>query len=236
MDAIERQHWDTYANNVKMILDDIDLQDKTLLEIAPGECNYANIYSNAGLDKYIGVEPNNQWLKNAQAKIEFVNAAKQYEFVNKTFEEYHCSEQIDIVFCAGLMYHLASPFQLLETLANYNAEYIILEHTGALYDPHTGPLFIDEIISNKHGGGLTHEHTNFPGMRLTNHYDIVEHDTQNHTDKKFIPLNMFVSCDLASWCMEQMGYPLAGYNNIETGTQSKHQNCVMVFKRIRGEK
>ena len=231
MDHTERQHWNTYANELRVVFDSIELQGKTMLEIAPGECNYAEVYTNAGLGKYICVEPNKQWLRNTQRKIEFLNVAEQYEFVNSTFEEYQCTEPVDIVFSAGLLYHLVSPFHFLEILANYNAEHVVIEHTGTMYSPHNGPLWKNGVISNSHAGGLVPEPTNYPGMRLTDSFETVEHDRENYTNKRFIPLNMFVSCDLIQWCMEKMGYNLEEYNNIETGTMSKHENCVMRFKR-----
>jgi len=232
MDNAELQHWNTYVEGLQKCFDGMDLRDKVLLEIAPGTCNYAKIYSDAGLSKYIAVEPNEQWLGTAKNKLEFVNAAKEYEYINKPYEDYKCDEKVDVIFSAGLIYHLVSPFHFLEYVANHNAEYIILEHTGKMLEPTYGPVWSsDGFVNRMHYGGLTTERTNEPGMRLTDSFENIDVGSKGATDKKFIPLNVFASCDLIVWCMGEMGYVIDEYNNITTGTKSKNQNCVMRFKR-----
>lgn len=234
MDKETAQHWDTYVQEVKPILDGANLQGKVLLDIAPGECCYYKLFSGAGLDKYIAVDPNHQWLDTAKLRLEYVNAAKEYNFFYNTYEDYKCSDHVDVVYSCGLLYHLSNPFHFLEYVANQNAEYVILEHTGHLFDPTLGPIWTtDEMMSIRHYGGVTNEPTNMPGMRLTNAFKHMEPDRENRTDRKFIPLNVFISCDLVVWCMDKMGYELEDYSNLATGERSKDQNCAMRFKEKR---
>jgi hypothetical protein len=229
MSNYESAGWNEYIKQIQNVLSSLDLQDKVLLEIAPGECNYAKIYGDAGLRKYIGVEPNKSWLDSAKKKLEYYNAAEEYEFVYSTYEDYQLTCQIDVLYSSGLLYHLASPIHYLETIANYNPEYIIIEHPGE-YDNDI-PFITDESVSIRHAGGLTLEKVNKPGMRMSEVFEDPPHDIEIYSDKKTVPLNMFLSCRGVAWCLEKMGYSLEEYIQIGTTEKSKQENCVMRFKR-----
>ena len=230
MDKFHRSNWANYVEYVSKVLDPIDLNDKVLLEIAPGECSYVHMFADRGLAKYIGVEPNKHWLLTAKKRLEYVNVATEYEFVNSTYEDYKQTCPVDIIYSSGLIYHLASPLHYLEYIANYNAEYIVIEHTGNIADD--SPHVFDEAgnLNEGHIGGVCGESVNNPGMRLSEALDDPQPDRPITASKKTIPLNMFISCYMIVWCMEFMGYRLEAYNNLQTGERSKSDNCVMRFR------
>jgi len=230
MDKIHSDNWANYVKFVSKLVDPIDMNGKVLLEIAPGECSYFRLFADSGLAKYIGVEPNNSWLLTAKKRLEYVNAATEYEFVNSTYEDYKQTCPVDIIYSSGLIYHLASPLHYLEYIANCNAEYIVIEHTGNIEEDY--PHVFDEAgnFNNGHIGTVVGERVNNPGMRLSEALDDPNPDNTAIASKKAIPLNMHISCHMIVWCMGKLGYRLEAYSNIETGERSKSENCAMRFK------
>ena len=223
--------WDDYVSQFGSLFNTEDFKDKTLLEIASGTCDYYKLYLDKGIKKYISVEPNHSWQRIAKNKLIYNEIAKEYKFITSTYEKFERTEKIDIIICAGLLYHLISPFHFLEKLYELDADTVGLETTNHLVDDTLETIWDDadefaQSISFRHQGRLVAEPLNDDGMRRTE-------QRPGGTFKKGIPLNMSLSPELTVWCMKQLSYELSGYTNVSYKNSSKDASCMMVFRKIR---
>lgn len=102
-------------------------EDQRVLEIA-ADATLISLYAEKNLARYIGVQPNDQSVGSIQKAISQCNSfTDNYEIHNIGFEDFKLTEEVDVVTCAGLVYHLHSPLYLLETLANYEAKIVYIE-------------------------------------------------------------------------------------------------------------
>jgi len=119
-----------YIQDIKHMYDVV--KDKSVLEIACGNVRFIKgIYNAYGIKSFTGVEPYEQWCNGGSVQLT-KSANFKWDMVHSRYEDYVVTEVPDVVVCCGLLYHLSSPFHLLEWLANTNAEYIILETTGTV--------------------------------------------------------------------------------------------------------
>ena len=162
--------------------------------------------------------------------------------VHSRYEDYVVTEVPDVVVCCGLLYHLSSPFHLLEWLANTNAEYIILESTGTTeYTSGKGTTQntmerinaeiseaggLKEYIEQRSSGGewhnlkLMYEETDIPGNTVHNAYRSVPWCTQG------------VENDLIVLAFSVMGYDLeASHERYDSLEFSKANTTTYRFKR-----
>jgi hypothetical protein len=222
----DKLRWEEYTFQLLPLVEG-KFQNNVVLEIAPGECAYSNIYKNAGMKKYIAVEPNAEWLRVTQRKMEELNSAESFEFVHSTYEDYQLNQRVDTVYCSGLLYHLASPIHCLEKIVNMNPDNIILETTGHAFDASTGPVMKNGMITTEHAGGFSLENINSHGMRFT---DPLEKNELIGITKKAVGLNMYMSCDFIIWCLDHMGYRMDDYVNFNiSDAGSKTHSSAMSF-------
>jgi len=228
-----------YIKDIKHIYDIV--KDKSVLEIACGNVRFIEgIYNAYGIKSFTGVEPFEQWCTGGKKQLEY-HANFKWDMVHSRYEDYVVTEVPDVVVCCGLLYHLSSPFHLLEWLANTNAEYIILESTGTTEyttgknTTHNTMERINAQISEagglkeyieefKYNGRnkytLKYEETDIPGNTIHNTY-------------RSVPWKIFgVENDIRVLAFSEMGYDLdASHERYDSLDKSKANSTTYRFKR-----
>jgi len=227
-----------YINDVKHIYDVV--KDKSVLEIACGIPRFIKkIYNAYGIKSYTGVEPFEQW-QGIATELLTESANFKWDMVHSRYEDYVVTEVPDVVVCCGLLYHLSSPFHLLEWLANTNAEYIILESMGTTeYTTGKGTTqntmerinaqiseegglkeYIDNYLNHTFDLRIRYEETDIPGNTVHNAYRSVPWQIQG------------VENDLRVLAFSEMGYDLeASHERYDSIERSKSNTTTYRFKR-----
>lgn len=179
-----------------------------VLDIATGR-KLLYKYKLDNVKKLIAVEPDAEWCSELIDDISDIPCAT--EINNCAYEDYTPIENIDVVVCAGLLYHLSSPIHFLQTVANvYQPKVFYLETTG-VYDPDKEleqgcfwAQFNEEPVNKK---GMS-QGLNIAPYKLTMHLSFVVH------------------------IMETIGYKLENHTNLSTESQLSKESVTM-FKFIR---
>ena len=217
-------YWVDYINSVDSVLSTIP-KNSTVLEIACGAGCYSDIFKKLDLKKYIGIDPDKDWLAEA-AKRDY---GCETDLVATTYEEYTPTEKIDVVVCAGLLYHLASPFHFFERIINvYRPKTIYLETTGEDTNKRaefsTDPTHVPSMLGDRYYLGLTPESINSHGNRYG---ESISADLNDDSIHRTIPYNIIMSVDLIIHIFEILGCNIVNTTNITNDHLSKHKVCMM---------
>ena len=109
------------------------IEGKDVLEIAAQTGTLLPLFLKFIPKSYIGIEPDAGSYHILNLRL---NKVKTFpaEALNLQYENFTTRKNIDVVICNGLLYHLHSPFHLIEYLGNLGADTIILETTGTEND------------------------------------------------------------------------------------------------------
>ena len=112
--------------------------DKTVLEIAPFNGHQTQAIIKYPIKSLLLIEPN----QNSNERL--IELFPTATIINEDiFNVYHNKFLVDVVIACGLLYHLHSPFYLLELIANQsNPEYIILDSIH-----HSGVSIMQELMN-----------------------------------------------------------------------------------------
>ena len=97
------------------------VKDKTVLEIGALNDKITNCIKNAGASSVETIDP----VDNGGYKPTFRGTANDYYNQKKT-----AYRKFDVVTCMGLLYHLHSPWHLLEQIINHTQPDILIIETG----------------------------------------------------------------------------------------------------------
>lgn len=124
--------------------------------------------------------------------------------------EYHCigyeefnPPHCDIIVCAGLLYKLSSPFNLIENIANKNPDTIFFETTGHLGDG-------DSISILKYDDGVHHR------------------DLNRNFNKNRLPWVVQITPDTVVDAFDHLGYKLDDFINISCESRPSKQRVSMM--------
>lgn len=131
-----------YINNThnlelyNLLLNGIDLKDKTVLELGPFEGNNSMALMEFGPRKVIGIEarPSNY------AKIAVLKSLLGWDNYSLLLGDMHIfpqliNEKIDIIFCSGVFYHTDQPWWLLKTCMDNCDTILLLGHVSSKHSP-----------------------------------------------------------------------------------------------------
>lgn len=226
-----------YINDVKHMYDIV--KDKSVLEIACGNVRFVEgIYNAYGIKSYTGVEPFEQWCNGGKIQLEY-HANFKFDMIHSRYEDYEVTEVPDVVVCCGLLYHLSSPFHLLEWLANTNAEYIILETTGTV-EHTTGKGTTQNTMERvnaqiSEAGGLKEHINHYLNTQFPSRLNYEETDTPGntvHNTYRSVPWRINVWPDIIVLAFSEMGYDLeASHERYDSLEYSKCNTTTYRFKR-----
>ena len=197
-----------YFNIVK---DFITIPDNSsIVEIASGHgLLYKNVISKSNISKYTGIEPNKLFINKFWDNVGQDN---RVTIVNSTYEESReLFDNVDIVICAGLAYHLPYPTHLVEYLANTGVKELYFESFGEL----------DSDVFNfdyKHWGSCsyTDEELNIVGNRQVG-------------SRLTLPIAITTNINIYPHWFKMLGYKLDKYENINDTFSGKSKVCIMKF-------
>ena len=119
----------TYSKFIREHIFNEDLKDKSVLEFGPFQGYITNIIKDCSPSKVFTVEP----------KMHVAGPPHDYKGTANDFFKDTLPLEYDVVVCMGLLYHLHSPYHLLEQIINLcNPEKLIIE-TGGSYNDYWAP-------------------------------------------------------------------------------------------------
>ena len=154
--------------------------------------------------------------------------AKYYdvEYSQIGYEDFKSDKQFDVIICAGLLHKLASPFHLIEDIANRNSEYIIFETTGEYW-----PNFIIETPVFHMTNTLTETFNEI--VPLPKNDDELMDLNRNVSNKRLPWVLHTVIPNLVVLAFKELGYEMLDFKNISSEARpSKANVCGMLFKRM----
>lgn len=117
------------------------------------------------------------------------------------------SPECDVIVCAGLLYKLSSPFNLIENIANKNPDIIFFETTGHIGDG-------DSISILKYGDDVHHR------------------DLNRNFNTRRLPWVVQITPDTVVQAFDKLGYKLEDHINISCKSRpSKERVAMMRFKK-----
>jgi hypothetical protein len=142
------KNWNEYHETIAKEFFNV-CSNKTVLEIAPFKGHQTQAIIKHPIKSLLLVEP------NKEANKRLIELFPSATIINDDiFNVYHNKFLVDVVVACGLLYHLHSPFYLLELIANQSSpEYIILDSV------HQEAIRIDNELPNIAGNRFTTSRT-----------------------------------------------------------------------------
>jgi len=159
-----------------------DLDQKSVVEIGAFTGAQTQIINQHQISKLTLVEPNTQAAQELKKKYSQAKVIASDVFEVYRQENLDC----DVVVCLGLLYHLHSPFYLLENIVNLsNPNVVILDSVQC--------QFLGQ-------GGLMPDPTNVPGNMFGN--------------RKIVPYSVSYPFPTIDQAMHSLGYKLIKYHDL----------------------